>query len=732
MRWWFFAHVTLLACQDGAVGSDAGQSADTGTPARERDAGEPAVVPFRPDLVPNRFERVRDDLPSLVWETGVAYEPRVGSLFQHGGHLLESYAQTAYTWRYDARGDALIEALPSTRPMRRCIVELAWLDGPDWLATVQGAASHGTLPSGWIQGWRVTRSDARGPWLYDALTDRWEHARPSGAEWPRRTHAGIAYDATSDALYVVGPDGLYAYAARANRVVRLPMPAALFGRQGYAMAFDPDARRLVVFGGSTRHWTYGHIDGDETDNCNVVDAETCASYYRAYVRDDTWVLDVDEAARAGWTEGEVPAGWHSIEGAHPPRGMPMWNHQRLQLVWHGPSGRMLLLQNPIDDTPAMEPASWPAVEAWTFDARAEAWERADVEEPPHFAGLLAYAPDLDVLFSWGGGERGADAAMDRSATGSRTLYAMRPELGAALSPPSVPRISVGPIDATRVEVRFAAQPGRRYEIARAPATPIAGAYETIAEVDGETEVRFTDDDPGAHAYRVRELGTERWSLPAFDTPDRPGELVAIAGTAEVELRWREVEHAIGYRVYRSGPGENRRLVAEVDTASHHDTIDLSDGLVRFYVVTAIDVAGRESGSSPMAFTVPDAPIALDVDALPDGRFEVHWQQRDASERLELRYLDYHCNARNSIELFLDAFTLVEGGPFEAGTAIVSAPALDPATRDLAPTSEPGECARTLREGPYFYGRIVNALDQAGLYSDIVSPTDPRFRAALPD
>lgn len=730
--------------RDGAAAARDDASRPTDAAAADTpDGGSIAREPFRPELEPNRWVRVRDDLPTSAWETGIAYEPRLGALVQHGGHIQGSYAQSPYTSRYSVRADTFDESLAPLRPMRRCITEVAWLDGPERIATVHGGASHGTLPAGSLRSWQITRSDANGPWLYDALADRWEHARPSGTSWPRRTHANIAYDATSDALFVVGGDGLYAYVPHANVVRRLPMPEALNGRRGYGMAFDPDTRRLVIFGGASRLWSYGRIDGDETDNCNVVDAETCAGYYRDFVHSDTWVLDVGAASRAGWadaTEGTLPAGWRRVETeAHPPRGMPTWGHSRLQLVYHPPTGRMLLLQHAIDDTPIQDASAWPPITMWQFDPARETWSVIDTVEPPHFAGLAAYAEHEDLLVVWGGGRTGEARTEDTRPMTSRVLYAVRPQVPAAelRAPAPLARIAVRSIEAG-VEVRFPAVAGATYEIARAPATPLAGAYETVATVRAAgSELVWVDATAGsdAHAYRARPEGDARWSLPAFDTPDRPSGLTAIVhGTEEVHLAWDRSprEDVTAYRVYRSGPGETRALVYEGADVAHVDTrVDLSDGLARAYSVTAVDRAGRESGGSPAAFTLADAPASLSARDRGDGTFELRWAPRDAAhERLEVHYLDYHCNARSSIEIFLDTFAPVSDAPLSGETIVVRPPVIDPEARERAPRAEPGECGRTLRDGHFFYARVVNAIGQPGFYSDIVSPTDARFRAAV--
>ncbi len=738
--------LALTACGPGATADPDAGTRDAAVATRDAatgdDAGSPAPEPFRPELTANRFELVRDDLPAFVWESGVAYDPRTESIVHHGGHVSHRYAQSPYTWRYALREDRFIEATPRARPPRRCLVEVDYLDDAERVVTVQGGASHGSLPAGRIAGWRVVRGDPRGPWLYDAVEDAWAAARPSGTAWPQRIHAQTAYDPASDALFLVGGDALYAYVEHANTVLRHPIPADLAGRSFYGIAFDRDARRLVVFGGTSRPWTYGHLDGDETDNCGVVDQETCNSYYRQYVHSDTWVLDVDAAAASGWadapSEGALPAGWsHLDEGAGPPRGMPQLNHQRLQLTWHAPSGRVLLLQNDVHEVPLMSPATWSPVRLWAFDAVAMRWDEVPVEEPPHFMGHTTYVADLDVLVTWGGGQRGADAASDTNAATSSTLYLMRPRIGDL---PARPPATVDAITATTttrgVELRFAARAGRRYEIARADADPMAGAFAPLATVEADadpaTYVDLTAAD-APHAYRVREVGTERWSRPAFDAPRWPGETTAdVESATSVRVRWAAVDGAARYAVHRSGPGETRTLVGETaSTELLDDGVDLSDGRVRLYTVTAIDPAGRQSGHGPMAYTVADRPTALDVRARADGRLDVTWDAPRDGLALELYYLDYHCNARASIETFLDTFTPVAGGPFEGGAAVIEPPAIDPVARMAAPTAEPGECGRTFHEGHFLYGRFVDRLGQRGLYSGIVSPDDPAYRPAAP-
>lgn len=741
----------LLGCVGIPAAERPAQAADASTradDAGEADAGRAPT--FRPDLPGNVWVHLRDDLPVPAWETAIAYDPRTGDVVQHGGHIAFNYAQSGYTTHYNVEHDSIEEARAPVRPMRRCIVESAWLSGPQRVATVQGAASHGTMPQGIVRYFKLERADAVGPWLYDAVTQEWEHMRPAATvSWPQREHAAIAYDETSDAMFLIGNDGLVAYFPRLNRIVKYPLPSPLLHRMGYALAVDPDARKLVVFGGASRHWVYGNIDGDETDNCGVVSDEVCASYYRAYVKDDTWVLDLSQPPASDWVtnaDAGVPSGWHQVEGAHPPRGLPMWNHNRLSFAWHPGSGQLLLLQNDISQAPLTDVRQWPLLDLWAFDAKLERWALVPTQNPPHLYGVTSLATKEDVLLVWGGGHQGADASQDTHAMGNTSLYLMRPHFdGPRLDAPSVDRVqaaAVGPEDNTVV---FDADVGASYEVQRATSRPEVGPYQTVATVTAEhAQTTYVDHAPDAGfvGYRVRKVGTQRFSIPGFTEPPYPHQVVAhVESSKRVEVRWAPLAQSVkSLRVYRLGP-EGRVKLAALDPTSrtYTDTsVDLSDGRVRAYGVAAVDFAGREGGLSPLAFSVDDAPRALDVHAevhgadggVDGGVFEVNWAPRSPGESLQLYYLDYHCNARSSIVAYMDAYTPVLGR-VQGGHGVVHVPPLDPVLRNKAPLAEPGECGRTLRPGHYFYGRIVNALGQEGFFSDLMSPSDARFRAAAP-
>jgi len=160
-----------------------------------------------------------------------------------------------------------------------------------------------------------------------------------------------------------------------------------------------------------------------------------------------------------------------------------------------------------------------------------------------------------------------------------------------------------------------------YEIERSPSgkkgtfvlhgTAATARYQDTQFVFGET-----------YFYRVRPLaqfGTdtvEGESSPVTQVlardvfaPPAPANLIAVAGPGRVDLTWDEsvAEDLAGYSVYRSREAErgflrlNRQpLVAQ----SFADEFEIKAGVNYFYLVTAVDKDGNESGYSPVVSATP--------------------------------------------------------------------------------------------------------------------------------
>lgn len=93
-------------------------------------------------------------------------------------------------------------------------------------------------------------------------------------------------------------------------------------------------------------------------------------------------------------------------------------------------------------------------------------------------------------------------------------------------------------------------------------------------------------------------------------PAAPSGLAADEGNGQVQLSWNTVPGAAGYHVYRSpltGGGFVRLTDTALGAPGYLDT-GLQNGRTYFYVVTALDAAGNESGWSNQVSALPHLSI----------------------------------------------------------------------------------------------------------------------------
>jgi len=663
-----------------------------------------------PDLPTNRWVLLHDQAPNIMWENGIAWDPRAGKVVWHGGHIGRIYPQSNYTFLYDPVRDRFTESQAPLRPQRRCLVHVAYLEGPRRTVTTDGGVSHGSIPSGGLSGEykAVFRSDARGPWLYDSAEDVWEDCRTLPPVWKRKAHAPIAYEPQSDALFGLRETELNIFLPRLNRVFTRPLPEELHHLLGYGLAADPIRRKLVVFGGTVTIRRPEPVNGK-----NVYDTA---------VKDFTWVYDI---AADAWKR--------CAPTIRPPKGVPKMDMLSLQMVWHDASGTVLLMQNATEEPG--DNRHWPPAELWNFDVASEQWTRVPMDaagERPAFMGLLAYARERDQLFLFGGGRDGVGnpdipgirPALSRQVWGCRVRVPGRTHA----APAANVEISATCAD-DGVRLEWAPLADRRHELQRAPCAPLVGAYERLAPapVSGGVYLDRTAAPGKVYAYRLVAEGGTPCSLPAFNQPRRPaGLVVSVESARETRLRWKPNHEpdVTGYRVYRAKgadveKGEGRLLTPEPVRAPRFvdTTVDLSDGVICSYWVTAVNRAGIESGAAPLAWTAPDAPEGLSVPegvgpSDDDGRrlnYVVNWQWPP-----DLRVAGFNVYGASDVpngsspEMLRNNWKKLTATPFAGREFVYEDPKDAPVCR-------------------FFYIRAVNVLGQEGFCTDIVSPTDRRFR-----
>jgi hypothetical protein len=281
------------------------------------------------------------------------------------------------------------------------------------------------------------------------------------------------------------------------------------------------------------------------------------------------------------------------------------------------------------------------------------------------------------------------------------------------------------------------------------ADPVPGDYVKIGTVKAQlVEVTpgsqlkkavasFEDADlaPGAvYAYRVAPAGVAkaRPSLPAFNQPWHPtGLRASVEEAKKVVLRWKPNGESdlVGYKVYRAVGAEIEDAVGKLLTPEPIKATelavaddDLSDKVVRFYWVTAVNRGGVESGASPLATSFPEAPTALrvvfgqglsNIDGLLVGeRIGWEWPKDVKVAGFNVYYANHHRNGFNG-----------PGGTYEADwKKITPKPIAENEFVFSFGMDDP-------HQHSYFHVRAVNVLGQEGYYTDILSPSDYRFRGA---
>ena len=653
---------------------------DQGVADLDMDLGDvmksPPLLPFLPDLEAQSWITLKEDLPNIAWETAVTYRPKNSQIFQHGGHGLGSYKQVPYTWMVGVRDGIVGQSKPLMKAPRRCLVQGVYSESLDKIIYMQGTVDHGTMPIGRIRdgGKTVRHNEIAGPFTYDPKVDDFQYMRVSnGPHWPKAFHHAPVYDSTSDVVFRLVGKYIYAYHPYLNRTDRFDAPRELEKRRWYGIGFDSAVRKLVIFGGT---------DG----------------YAREKRFSDTWIYDLKNEK------------WTSIGPAGPTGGAAGKGFLSQPMVYHPPSGRLLMLDNalPTEGPVAVDEKTWKPTQLWSLDADKGKWEEIVTQNPPPFLGYLLYASNEDLLLLWGGGD---DAFAYNRPPISRKLHAIRiAPKGLQKSPQ--PQVSFA-------KGKFYLKAGS-YEVQSAR---VEGAY---LKFDDTINVHLPKEgtwDEGPmnerRAFRFRDSPNGEWSFPVYNFPIIPdAPKVAVANQNEVIVRWTHPQKDLQFNIYRRKINASWKKLnsAPVPLKEFRDVNDISDGIAREYRITAMNSLGLESGFSPLGFTIPDKIRGFRV-VEEEGGFRVKWNPTGDKDRMQIYYSDFHCNARGSdFDVFLDGFVEV-GDPVQSDDFFLATPSADPIQRERLK-----DCP-THYDGHYFYARIINTLGQKGFFSDIISTTD---------
>ena len=679
-----------------------------------------------------------------MWETAATFDPESGELVHHGGHV--TYAQSSYTYLYHPDTKTIRRAKPRRSPPRVCLQDGTYAESRKVSVFAHGLSGHGSMPPGEFKDGIYTSlriADEPGPWLYDSAKDDFEYARTVGNRFTSYQHAPMAYDASSDVVYSLGATELFIYSVQLNKVFRRALPIELHRRRDYGAAVDPGNRTLVIFGGvSPTQWQYLRTERGLPD-----------SEFQKHVKKDTWLYRLEDDT------------WENLTpSVQPPRGYPGSDFIKYMMVYEPRNGNILLRVTPIEDV-VYDRSKWPRAETWAFNVYSREWKKLTLRDEPRFPGLTTYDPRNHRLVIMGGGDvvkrqnSEGVAANLRPATSRELFVCDLPTQPNARSTTYPERITVITHQTTTTDAKtgrkttehsnqlnWSAQAGQNYTIHRAEANPLPGTFQKIGTVTGNT---YTDRPPlntTVYAYRIsptEAVAQNRvYSSVAFDRPERPaGLLASVEGGDLVRLRWDKAigSDVAGYNVYRArgndvrieGAGKKLNSGLLNDPAYADATVDLSDSVARFYWVTAVNLAGKESGTSPYAMTFPDAPLAVNIDrretqTVPTRDIRIWWEwPADVKVKgFNVYFVDKHMNTHGKPAEVVNAW-------YRSWTKANGAPILKLSTKTAAPGHRSYEYTFTIPSNStaphyYFYVRAVNMLGQEGQKTDIISKTSDAF------
>ena len=188
------------------------------------------------------------DLPSAR-STSMVCDAASAKVILFGGHAMERYPDTACgdTWAYDPTANTWTNLHPAGDvPSAR----------QGHSMTYDSASGKVILFGGWNGG-----ADFNDTWAYDPETNEWTNLKPSGDLPPAASAYSVAYDSTSDKVILFGGisgeeypgtchNDTWAYDPTANTWTNLHPAGSLPPvRWGAPMVYDPDADKVILFGG---------------------------------------------------------------------------------------------------------------------------------------------------------------------------------------------------------------------------------------------------------------------------------------------------------------------------------------------------------------------------------------------------------------------------------------------------------------------------------------------------
>jgi hypothetical protein len=189
------------------------------------------------------------DVPRTRYGQSAALDSRGRVLISHG---FSDQGRFDDTWAFDLASNRWAKLTPSvgSEPLKRCLHDLAYDRSADRLVLFGGCSSgFGPCPQGDL-------------WALDLKGNTWSELNPLGAKPSPRSNPSIIYEATANRLFLFGGDtgkGLssegWTYDLAANTWTQLDSSGGPSARTSQGLAYDPEGKRAILFGGQTDNGT---------------------------------------------------------------------------------------------------------------------------------------------------------------------------------------------------------------------------------------------------------------------------------------------------------------------------------------------------------------------------------------------------------------------------------------------------------------------------------------------
>lgn len=509
------------------------------------------------DVVANSWTNVTPSVsPSPRYFHAMTYDSRTGLVLLFGGD-----APSNETWVYNLAANTWTQMTPVTAPAARY----------GHAMTYDPVAAKTVLFGGRI-GWGPADESAE-TWIYDAVANAWAPMRPPPAPSPRGFHA-VAYDAAADLMVLFsgwttgGPlsPETWTYRPEANQWTKIAGASGPSPRSGHAMAWDENARMIVLFGGQT----------DAGGN------------------DETWAYDLGSNS---WTN-MAPASAPSRRSFH-------------SMAYDARSGRIVLFGGFLPDGNLSS-------ETWTYDLSANTWRRMAPATGPsaRMGHSMVYDPGTAQVVLFGGMTRAGRSAETWAYSISASVWTKLP-------------ITIAPAPRDAHAMAYAATAGKIILFGgstNATATAETWVYDSVANVwTNLTPITGPSGRFGhsvAYAASIGRVilfggvtgpgtynGETWWYQPPLLAPSPPLDLQASAGTGQVVLTWLPPatdggSPIAGYRIYRGTASVTLSLLAEASAALAYTDTAVMGGVTYHYAVSAMNSVGE----SPRSTTISVTPL----------------------------------------------------------------------------------------------------------------------------